>query len=135
MGDDVLSSQSPVPLRKLVIIFLLLIVVPIGISAGRYYWVGDHRGNRQTADRSSAGLPPAASSHPEALIGYKVRSSALISSLLLRAIDAWYAAAAARRNHHSLALWGRALRSIRLGYSAALVAMQPWQKAATSRAI
>jgi len=27
-------------LRKLVIIFLLLIVVPIGISAGRYYTSG-----------------------------------------------------------------------------------------------
>jgi hypothetical protein len=49
--------RDDVPLRKLVIIFLLLIVVPIGISAARYYWLGDHRGNRQTADRSSAGLP------------------------------------------------------------------------------
>jgi hypothetical protein len=55
MRDDVPSSHSrPSPLRKLVIIFLLLIVVPIGISAGRYYWLGDHRGNWQTADRSSA---------------------------------------------------------------------------------
>jgi hypothetical protein len=68
MRDDVPSSQSPRFLEKLVIIFLLLIVVPIGISAGRYYWLGDHRGNWQTADRSSAGLLPAASSHPEALI-------------------------------------------------------------------
>jgi hypothetical protein len=63
-----LPLTPPASLRKLVIIFLLLIVVPIGISAARYYWMGDHRGNWQTADRSSAGLLPAASSHPEALI-------------------------------------------------------------------
>jgi hypothetical protein len=54
-------------LRKLVIIFLLLIFVPIGASAARYFWIGDGRRNWQTADRSSAGLlPPPA--HPEALI-------------------------------------------------------------------
>jgi hypothetical protein len=38
-----------------VITFLLLAFVPIGISAARYYWMGEGRGNWQTADRSSAG--------------------------------------------------------------------------------
>jgi hypothetical protein len=42
-------------LRKFVITFLLLAFVPIGISAARYYWMGEGRGNWQTADRSSAG--------------------------------------------------------------------------------
>jgi hypothetical protein len=37
MRDDVPCSHFPASLRKLVIIFLLLIVVPIGISAARYY--------------------------------------------------------------------------------------------------
>jgi hypothetical protein len=46
----------------------LLIFVPIGLSAGRYYWLDDRRGNWQSADRSSAGLLPAPSGHPEALI-------------------------------------------------------------------
>jgi len=45
-------------LRKLVIIFLLLVFVPIGASAARYFWMGDGRGNWQTADRSSAGILP-----------------------------------------------------------------------------
>src|SRR5260370_33100318 len=68
MRDNVLSPRFPAPLRKLLIIFLLLIVVPIGISAARYYWLGDRRGNWQTADRFSAGLLPSASSHPGAVI-------------------------------------------------------------------
>jgi hypothetical protein len=50
---------SPAALRKLLITFLLMVFVPIGISAARYYFVGDGRGNWQTADRSSAGLLPA----------------------------------------------------------------------------
>src|ERR1700704_4808402 len=61
------SDSTNAPLRKLVIIFLLLIFVPIGISAVTY-WSGDRGGNWQTADRSSAGLLPAASGHPDAVI-------------------------------------------------------------------
>ena len=46
----------------------MLIFVPIGASAARYFWIGDGRGNWQTADRSSAGLLPPPVAHPEALI-------------------------------------------------------------------
>jgi len=53
--------------RKLLIAFLLLIFVPIGVSATSY-WFGDRQGNWQTADRSSAGLLPTASNHSDALI-------------------------------------------------------------------
>jgi hypothetical protein len=53
--------------RKLLIAFLLLIFVPIGVSATSY-WFGDRHGNWQTTDRSSAGLLPTASNHPDALI-------------------------------------------------------------------
>ena len=35
------------PLRKAVLTFLLLVFLPIGVSAARYYWVGDGRGNWQ----------------------------------------------------------------------------------------
>ena len=54
-------------MRKLLIAFLLLIFVPIGVSATSY-WLGDRQGNWQTADRSSAGLLPTASNHSDALI-------------------------------------------------------------------
>src|ERR1700745_596743 len=56
------------PLGKALIIFLLLVFVPIAASAARYFWLGDGRGNWQTADRSSVGLLPAASSSPDAMV-------------------------------------------------------------------
>lgn len=66
-----ISKDNPstnFPLKKPLIIFLLLVLVPIAASALRYFTLGDGRGNWQTADRSSAGLLPPASSRPEALI-------------------------------------------------------------------
>ena len=55
-------------MKKPLIVFLLLLFLPLAASAGRYLCFGDGRGNWQTADRSSAGLLPLASSHPDALI-------------------------------------------------------------------
>jgi hypothetical protein len=54
--------------KKLLHVFLLLLFAPIGASAARYFWASDAHGNWQTADRSSAGLLPPASTHPEALV-------------------------------------------------------------------
>lgn len=54
-------------MKRLVLIFLLLIVAPLAVSAANYLR-GDRRDNWQTADRSSAGLLPKASDHPDALI-------------------------------------------------------------------
>jgi hypothetical protein len=53
--------------RKLLLALVLLIAIPIGISAAAY-WSGDRSMNWQTADRSSAGLLPAAADHPEAIV-------------------------------------------------------------------
>ncbi|MGY3075726.1 hypothetical protein ACVWZZ_002097 [Bradyrhizobium sp. LM6.10] len=64
----IVPPDRRLPLRKVLILFLLLMFVPIGVSAGRYYLRGDGRGNWQTADRSSAGLLPSASADPDALI-------------------------------------------------------------------
>jgi hypothetical protein len=64
----IVPPDRRLPLRKSLILFLLLIFLPIGVSAGRYYLRGDGRGNWQTADRSSAGLLPPASANPDALI-------------------------------------------------------------------
>ena len=55
-------------LKKPLLVFLLLLFAPIAASAARYVWAADARGNWQTADRSSAGLLPSASAHPEAVI-------------------------------------------------------------------
>jgi len=49
------------------LLLFLLLFVPIAMSAATYF-SGDRSGNWQTADRSSAGLLPKASEHPEALI-------------------------------------------------------------------
>jgi hypothetical protein len=64
------TSSSPRRrlLRKTLIAFLLLVFVPLAASAGRYFWVGDGRGNWQTADRSSAGLLQSAAKQPDAVI-------------------------------------------------------------------
>src|SRR5579871_4268492 len=63
------NEHSPArPLKKPLLIFLLLVFAPIAASAARYFWIGDGRGNWQTADRSSAGLLPPASAHPEAMV-------------------------------------------------------------------
>jgi hypothetical protein len=53
--------------RKFVIVLLALLVVPIVVSAARY-WMGDRSVDWQSADRSSAGLLPPPATHPEALV-------------------------------------------------------------------
>jgi hypothetical protein len=55
------------PSVKYVIIFPLLIIGPVLVSAAEYV-ISERRWSWQTADRSSAGLLPAASEHPDALI-------------------------------------------------------------------
>ena len=64
----VLRTHAFPPLKKLLLIFLLLVFAPIAASAARYLWIGDGRGNWQTADRSSAGLLSPATARPEAVV-------------------------------------------------------------------
>src|ERR1700730_6316786 len=107
------SLPSPhAPLRKLVITFLLSIVVPIGLSAARYYWAGDHRGNWQTADRSSAGLLPPASSHPEALI--RVYAARTVRWRSIFAVHTWIVVkeqGAPSYSRYDYTAWGEPIRS------------------------
>ena len=49
------------------LVFLLLLIAPLGASAAKYV-MGDRSVNWQMADRSSAGLLPQASAHPDALV-------------------------------------------------------------------
>lgn len=93
------------------IAFLLLVFVPIGISAGRYYWFADTRGNWQTADRSSAGLLPPASSHPEALI--RVFAARTVRWRGIFAVHTWIVvkeAGANNYNRYDYTAWGEPIR-------------------------
>jgi uncharacterized protein DUF3750 len=66
--DSARSIEHHPPLKNPLLFFLLFLFVPVALSAARYFWLEDGRGNWQTADRSSAGLLPPASSNPDAVI-------------------------------------------------------------------
>ena len=94
------------------VIFLLLIFVPIGASAARYYWSGDRRGDWQTADRTSAGLLPAASGHPAALI--RVYAARTVRWRSIFAIHTWIVVkeqGAASYDRYDYTAWGEPIRS------------------------
>jgi Protein of unknown function (DUF3750) len=99
-------------LRKFVTIFLLLIFVPIGLSAGRYFWLGDRRGNWQTADRSSAGLLPKPSDHPDALI--RVYAARTVRWRSIFAVHTWIVVkekGAASYSRYDYTAWGEPIRT------------------------
>ena len=77
---------SRFPLLKSSAILLLLVFFPIGVSAGRY-WLGKSRGNWQTADRSSAGLLPLPSLHPDAVV--RVYGARTVRWKAIFAIHTW----------------------------------------------
>jgi hypothetical protein len=69
-----------------VIVLLLMLAVPIGVSAAKY-WFGDRSVNWQTADRSSAGLLPPVSEHPDALV--RVFSARTVRWKGIFAVHSW----------------------------------------------
>ncbi|MBB4421629.1 hypothetical protein GGD66_000155 [Bradyrhizobium sp. CIR48] len=94
------------------LIFFLLLFVPIGLSAARYYWLGDSRGNWQTADRSSAGLLPPASSHPDALI--RVYAARTVRWRSIFAVHTWIVVKekdATSYSRYDYTAWGEPIRS------------------------
>ncbi len=94
------------------IIFLLLVFVPIGVSAARYYWVGDGRGNWQSADRSSAGLLPAPASHPDAVI--RVFAARTVRWRSIFAVHTWIVVkekGAAGYSRYDYTAWGEPIRN------------------------
>src|SRR3954451_5761246 len=60
-------AQNLPLVRRFVLVLLLLLAVPVSLSAVKY-WFGDRSVNWQTADRSSAGLLPPPAAHPDALV-------------------------------------------------------------------
>ena len=93
------------------IAFLLLIFAPIGGSATSY-WFGDRQGNWQTADRSSAGLLPPASNHPDALI--RVYAARTVRWRGIFAVHTWIVFKEQGASHYArydYTAWGEPIRT------------------------
>jgi hypothetical protein len=110
IADERRCSYSD--LKRPLLVFLLLIFLPIAASAGRYVWLGDGRGNWQTADRSSAGLLPPASSHPNALV--RVFAARTVRWRSIFAVHTWIVVKekdAATYSRYDYTAWGEPIRS------------------------
>jgi hypothetical protein len=104
--------RSIPPLKKLLLVFLLLVFAPIAASAARYFWIGDGRGNWQTADRSSAGLLPAASAHSEAAI--RVFAARTVRWRSIFAVHTWIVVKeknAPTYSRYDYTAWGEPIRA------------------------
>jgi hypothetical protein len=96
--------------KKYVFIFLVLIIAPLLVSTANYL-LGERRGNWQTADRSSAGLLPAASENPDALI--RVYAARTVRWRGIFAVHTWIVVkenAATRYSRYDYTAWGEPLR-------------------------
>jgi len=92
------------------LISALLIVVPLALSTIRYL-LGDRRGNWQTADRSSAGLLPSASEHPDAVI--RVYAARTVRWRGIFAVHCWIVVkerGARRYTRYDYTAWGEPIR-------------------------
>ncbi len=92
------------------LVFALLIIVPVALS-GLGYLVGDRRGNWQTADRSSAGLLPQPSAHPDAVI--RVYAARTVRWRGIFAVHCWIVVkerGARRYTRYDYTAWGEPIR-------------------------
>jgi hypothetical protein len=102
--------MSSRPVRKTLIILLLLLVAPITLSAAKYL-LGDRAGNWQTADRSSAGLLPTPVEHPEALV--RVYAARTVRWRGIFAVHCWIVVKEANAPHYTrydYTAWGEPIR-------------------------
>jgi hypothetical protein len=96
--------------KRYVYILLLLIVAPLLVSTASYL-LGDRRGNWQTADRSSAGLLPPPSEHPDALI--RVFAARTVRWRGIFAVHTWIVVkerGAAYYTRYDYTAWGEPIR-------------------------
>ena len=92
------------------LVFALLIVIPVLVSAMRYL-AGDRRGNWRTADRSSAGLLPDALHHPDAVI--RVYAARTVRWRGIFAVHCWIVVkerGARRYTRYDYTAWGEPIR-------------------------
>jgi hypothetical protein len=96
--------------RKLVFVVLLLLIVPIGVSAIKYL-LGDRSVDWQTADRSSAGLLPPPATHPDALV--RVYAARTVRWRGIFAVHTWIVVKeqnALRYTRYDYTAWGEPIR-------------------------
>ena len=104
------DTPDPPSVKKYVFIFLFLIIAPLLVSTANYL-LGDRRGNWQTADRSSAGLLPAASEHPDALI--RIYAARTVRWRGIFAVHTWIVVkehGASRYSRYDYTAWGEPIR-------------------------
>jgi uncharacterized protein DUF3750 len=92
------------------ILVLLLIFAPISVSAASY-WFGKRRDDWQIADRSSAGLLPLPTEHPEALI--RVYAARTVRWRGIFAVHSWIVVKerdAAQYSRYDYTAWGEPIR-------------------------
>ena len=112
-GNYIRANGHPVPVpivKKYVFIFLLLMLAPVAISFVNYL-LGDRGVNWQTADRSSAGLLPRASDHPDALV--RVFAARTVRWRGIFAVHTWIVVkerGANRYSRYDYTAWGEPIR-------------------------
>lgn len=92
------------------IVLLALLVIPLAVSAVKY-WIGDRGENWQRADRSSAGLLPLPAAHPEALV--RVFAARTVRWRGIFAVHTWLVfkeQGAARYTRYDYTAWGEPIR-------------------------
>ena len=97
-------------MRKFVIPLLLLLVIPISLSAMKYL-LEDHSVDWQAADRSSAGLLPSPAEHPEAVV--RVFAARTVRWRGIFAVHSWIVvkeANAPRYTRFDYTAWGEPIR-------------------------
>jgi hypothetical protein len=97
-------------LRKPLIVLLFLLVAPITLSTVKYL-LGDRSVDWQTADRSSAGLLPPPSEHPDALV--RVYAARTVRWRGIFAVHSWIVVkekGAPRYTRYDYTAWGEPIR-------------------------
>ena len=97
-------------MKKFVFIFLVLILAPMAVSFANYL-LGDRGTNWQTADRSSAGLLPKPSDHPDALV--RVFAARTVRWRGIFAVHTWIVVkerGADRYSRYDYTAWGEPIR-------------------------
>ncbi len=92
------------------LVFALLIVIPVALSAVGYL-LGERRGDWQTADRTSAGLLPDASEHADAVI--RVYAARTVRWRGIFAVHSWIVVkerGARRYTRYDYTAWGEPIR-------------------------
>jgi hypothetical protein len=96
--------------RKPLLVLLLLLVAPLGVSAVKY-WLGDRSVDWQTADRSSAGILPSPAQHPDALV--RVFAARTVRWRGIFAVHSWIVIKernAPRYTRYDYTAWGDPIR-------------------------